>query len=476
MMSDELLTVAEMARADALTIAAGTPGIALMEAAGWAVARIAAATLPRARIAVLCGPGNNGGDGFVAARLLARRGWPVRVALLGERDRLKGDAALAAARWTGPVVPLGPEALDGCGGVIDAVFGAGLSRPLDGAAAATLTEVARRGLPVVAVDVPSGVAGDSGAVLGPAPDCVATVTFFRKKPGHCLLPGRIKCGAITVAAIGIPATVLDQIRPLAAENHAPALPAPALDGHKFRRGHLLVVGGPMAGAGRLAALAGRRIGAGLVTLAVPADTLPALRGAEPGTILARRDQLAALLADPRRNAVLIGPGAGSDAATRADLRTVLAAGRPAVLDADALTCWRDDPAALFAALSPAQVLTPHDGEFAALFGAVAGSRLDRARAAAARSGAVVLLKGPDTVIAAPDGRARINTDAPPDLATAGSGDVLAGLIGGLLAQGWDAFAAAAAGAALHGRAGRIAGRGLIAEDLLTAMQKPSFFA
>jgi len=472
----ELLTVAEMARADALTIAAGTPGLALMEAAGWAVARVATHHLPRARIAVLCGPGNNGGDGFVAARLLQRQGWPVRLALLGDPARLRGDAAQAAARWNGPILPLDPTVLDGCGGVIDALFGAGLSRPLDGPAAATLSAAQQRGLPIVAVDVPSGIEGDSGAVRGFAPVCDATVTFFRKKPGHCLWPGRPHCGAITVADIGIADRVLAEIRPTLAENFPPALPGPAAAGHKFLRGHVLVVGGTTSGAGRLAALAARRIGAGLVTLAVPAEILPSLRASEPGTMLVPRAPFAAVLDDPRRNAVVIGPGSGRDATTAAEVLTLLADGRPAVLDADALTCFADHPEDLFAALSAAQVLTPHDGEFRTLFGALEGSRLDRARAAAARTGAVVLLKGPDTVIAAPDGRARITTDAPPDLATAGSGDVLAGMIGGLLAQGMAPFAAAAAGAALHGKAGRIAGRGLIAEDLLAAMQDPSFFA
>lgn len=476
-MAHELLTVAEMSRADALAIAQAIPGERLMEAAGWAVARHAARNLPKGRIAILCGPGNNGGDGFVAARLLARRGWAVRVALLGERSALKGDAARMAARWTGPVEALSPASLDGCAGVIDALFGAGLSRPLDGIARAVIEEIGRRRLPTIAVDVPSGIDGDSGEIRGAAADCVATITFFRKKPGHCLLPGRIKCGEIVVADIGIPETVLAEIAPTTAEAVAHPPPAPQIDGHKYRRGHVLVVAGSaMTGAARLAALAARRIGAGLATIAAPAETLDALRAAEPGTLLAEIEPFEALLADPRRNALVIGPGAGRGAATVERTLAVLATARPVVLDADALTSFEDFPDRLFAALSPLAVLTPHDGEHDRLFSRAEGSRLARARRAAAQSGAVVLLKGPDTVIAHPDGRARIVTDAPPDLATAGSGDVLAGLIGGLLAQGLPPFDAAVLGAALHARAGRLAGRGMIAEDMMESLRIPSFFA
>jgi len=476
-MAQELLTVAEMSRADALAIALGIPGERLMEAAGWAVARQAAHRLPRGRIAILCGPGNNGGDGFVAARLLARRGWAVRVALLGERSALKGDAARMAARWTGPVEALSPASLDGCVGVIDALFGAGLSRPLDGIARTVIEEIITRRLPTIAVDVPSGIDGDSGEIRGAAADCVATITFFRKKPGHCLLPGRLKCGEIVVADIGIPDRILAEIAPAAAEAVAHPPPRPEVDSHKYRRGHVLVVAGStMTGAARLAALAARRIGAGLATIAAPAEAETALRAAEPGTLIAALDPFDALLADPRRNAIVIGPGAGRGAATAERALAILATARAAVLDADALTSFADSPERLFAALSPEVVLTPHDGEYRTLFGHRDGSRLVRARDAAAQSGAVVLLKGPDTVIAHPDGRARIVTDAPPDLATAGSGDVLAGIIGGLLAQGLPPFEAAAAGAALHGRAARLAGRGMIAEDMMESLRIPSFFA
>lgn len=473
-MATPLLTVDQMYRADALAIAGGVPGAVLMEAAGWAVARAVRLEVGRCRVAVLCGPGNNGGDGFVAARLLARQGWPVRLALLGRLEDLRGDARLMAERWQGPVLPLEPGVLEGCGAVVDALFGAGLTRPLEGAALAMVAEIGRRRLPVIAVDVPSGLDGDSGAVLGAAAQAQATVTFFRKKPGHCLLPGRSLCGRVIVAEIGIPAAVLDDIRPALFEN-GPGLwrlPRPAPDAHKYARGHVLVLGGDtMTGAARLAARAARRIGAGLVTIAAPPDALAVYLAGDPGAIVLPDAPFAALLADGRRNALLLGPGAGVGESLRAKILAALSTGRPTVLDADALTAFAADADTLFAKLSAAVLLTPHDGEFRRLFGDIPGSRLQRARAAARRSGAVVLLKGGDTVVAHPDGRAAITTDAPASLATAGSGDVLAGMAVGLMAQGLDTFAAANAAAWLHGAAARQAGPGLIAEDLAEAVRE-----
>jgi len=467
-MTNEILSVEQMYRADRLAMAGGIAGERLMEAAGWAVARAARRLLPKGRIAILCGPGNNGGDGFVAARLLARDGWAVRLGLLGEVGRLEGDAAIMAARWTGRVEPLHPSILDNCVGVIDALFGAGLARDLEGEAKAVIGEIGRRKLPVIAVDVPSGVHGDSGAVLGIAADCLATVTFFRPKPGHCLLPGRLKCGELVVADIGIPDTVLGDIKPTLHRNGPGAwvLPATAPDGHKYSRGHALILGGTqMTGAARLAARAARRVGAGLVTVAAPSEALDIYRAGDPGLLVAPAEPFDALLADRRRNALLLGPGGGVGEAMIVRVEAALATGRPCVLDADALSSFEGRGAELFRHLSDRVVLTPHDGEFRRLFGEVAGSRLERARQGARVSGAVVLLKGPDTVVAHPDGRATVTTDASPFLATAGSGDVLAGLIVGLLAQGMEPFAAASAAAWLHGRAAAAFGPGLIAEDL-----------
>lgn len=475
-----LLSVAEMGRADTLTIAGGTPGIDLMERAGAAVAD---AVLRRWRgrpVTVLCGPGNNGGDGFVAARLLREAGAEIRLGCLAPVGELRRDAGIAAERWGRAVEPLDPALLDGTAVVVDALFGAGLTRPLDGIARTLVEAVNARRLDCVAVDVPSGVDGDSGAVLGAAPQAAVTVTFFRRKPGHLLLPGRRLCGVVEVADIGIPADVLDEIRPQCREN-APglwrgALRWPSPVEHKYSRGHALIFGGAeLTGAARLAARAARRVGAGLVGIAAPRAAHAIYAADQPGTLTLVADDPAsadALLDDVRRNAVLIGPGNGVCEATARHALAALGRRRAAVLDADALTSFAASPDRLFAAIAGETVLTPHEGEFARLFhDLTGGGKLARARAAAARSRAVVLLKGADTVIAAPDGRAAINANAPADLATAGSGDVLAGLIVGLLAQGLPAFEAAAAAAWLHGEAATAFGPGLIAEDLVDMLPR-----
>jgi NAD(P)H-hydrate epimerase len=475
-----VLSVAETYAADKAAAAAGVPGAELMENAGRAVAEAVMARWEARPVLVLCGPGNNGGDGFVAARHLAEAGWPVRLALLGAPERLTGDAAHHAALWTGPVEALSAELPEGDPLVIDALFGAGLSRPLEGAARAVLEAARARGLTVVAVDVPSGLSGDSGAVLGETvcPSAL-TVTFFRKKPGHLLLPGRGLCGEVVVADIGIPEAVLDAAPPRTFEN-GPELwlagyPWRTPADHKYRFGHAVVVGGAeLTGAARLAARAALRVGAGLVTLACPRAALAIYALSMPSVITAPLDRpqdFAALLADARKNAVLLGPGNGVGEETRSRVLAALDQGKRAVLDADALTSFEGEPGALTAAIVGPTVLTPHEGEFERVFPGLApgGDKLARARAAAAESGAVVLLKGFDTVIAAPDGRAAINANAPAELATAGSGDVLAGLVVGLLAQGLDAFAAASAACWLHGEAARRFGPGLIAEDLSEAL-------
>nr|WP_255574910.1 NAD(P)H-hydrate dehydratase [Caldovatus aquaticus] len=459
-----MLTPEEMARADALAIAGGVSGLALMEAAGRAVARAALRRFRPGPTVVLAGPGNNGGDGYVAARLLEQAGWPVAVAALAP-PRAGSDAAAAAARWRGPTVPFGPEAVARAALVIDAVFGAGLARPVEGVVAATLAACAGRA--VLAVDVPSGVDGATGQVRGVAPQAALTVTFFRLKPGHLLLPGRILCGETLLADIGLPAAVLAAVAPRSFVNLPGALwrlPEHGAAVHKYARGHLTVVGGPaMTGAARLVAGAARRAGAGLVTIAAPdAASAAACRAGEPGTIVTE-EPLAALLADARRRAWVIGPGLAPEPATRAALRRLLAAGgRQVLADAGAITACADAPEAL----RGAAVLTPHEGEYARVFGPVGGDKPAAARRAAALTGAAVLLKGPDTVIAAPDGRVAINANAPSSLATAGSGDVLAGIIGALLARGMAPFEAACAGAWLQGAAALQQPQGLIAEDLI----------
>ena len=466
-----MLTVAQMGEADQLTIAGGTSAIELMENAGDAVVgEIGRRWSPRPVI-VLCGPGNNGGDGFVAARRLAEAGWPVRIALLGRRDHLAGEAAYHAGLWLGDVEPMAPAALKDAQLVVDAVFGAGLSRPLQGLALETLAAAAERKLALVAVDVPSGVMGDTGEAFG-AVAAVLTVTCFRKKPGHLILPGRSLCGEVVVADIGTPAVVLEQIAPNTFQN-APVLwlsdlPQAQDDGTKYTRGHALISGGyPMTGAARMAARAAGRIGAGLTTIAVPEIALGVYASALTSIMvhpIAKAGDFDRLLDDARLSAFLIGPGAGVSAETHARALAFLATGRPTVLDADAITGFRDEPTALDRAIVGPCVLTPHDGEFARVFDPH-GDKLTRTRAAARRSGAVVVLKGNDTVIASPDGRAIINADAPSTLATAGAGDVLSGIVLGLLAQGMDPFQAAAAAVWLHGAAAAEFGPGLMAEDL-----------
>ncbi len=484
----ELLSTAEMAEADGLAIEGGTAGITLMESAGRAVAEVVAALRPSGgRVAVVAGPGNNGGDGFVAARHLAERRYDVTVLLVGDRERLKGDAATAAKAWQGATAPAQPDALDDADIVIDALFGAGLDRPVEGVARSMIeamnTWSNAGSAPVVAVDLPSGINGNSGAVMGLAATAASTVTFFRKKPGHLLMPGRLHCGAITVADIGIPDSVLERVRPRTFAN-VPALwrakfPTPRLDGNKYNRGHAVVVSGPSwsTGAARLAARGALRCGAGLVTIASPREAL-AVNAATNLAVMVRpvdgAAELTAFLADRRLNALAIGPGAGVGEATRELVLAALSIERAVVLDADAITSFSEQPHRLAEALKAragrATILTPHDGEFSRYFGALdkrtqVGSKLERARLAAQISNAVVLIKGADTVVAAADGRACIAANAPAYLATAGAGDVLTGIAAGLLAQGMAGFEAAAAAVWLHGEAAATFGRGLIAEDI-----------
>jgi ADP-dependent NAD(P)H-hydrate dehydratase / NAD(P)H-hydrate epimerase len=480
----EILSTTEMAEADRLAIAGSIPGIELMDNAGRAVAELAArANLPGSRVAIVAGPGNNGSDGFVAARCLAERGYHVQVLLVGEAARLKGDAALAAQRWSGPLRPAQPEALSDTDLIIDALFGAGLDRPAEGLARAMIKAMNASAAPIIAVDLPSGINGTSGAVMGEAVQAAATVTFFRKKPAHLLLPGRLHCGEISVADIGIPPSVLTRIAPRTFEN-GPELwrkdfPVPRHDGHKYDRGHAVVVSGPSwsTGAARLAARGALRAGAGLVTIASPREALAVNAAANLAIMVRPVDgaaELTAFLTDRRFNALAIGPGVGVNEATCERVLAALDGERAVVLDADAITSFATAPQRLAQAMKKraqrATVLTPHEGEFSRFFGALdtrtkAGSKLERARLAASLTGAIVLIKGADTVVAAPDGRASIAANAPAYLATAGAGDVLTGIITGLLVQGMPVFDAASAAVWLHGEAALQFGPGLIAEDL-----------
>ncbi len=451
----------------------------MMEAAGAAVASFIIRTVEKRPAAVLCGPGNNGGDGFVIARKLKEAGWTVRLGLVGEKVYLKGDAALMAGLYDGAIEPLSPAILDGAGLIVDALFGTGLSRAIESPEREIIAAANAHPAPIIAVDIPSGVDADTGAAQGVAIQAAATVAFIARKPGHLLFPGRALTGALHLADIGVRDEWIASVNPATFENH-PMLWAghwrrPTFASHKYDRGHAAIVSGPhlKTGAARLAARAALRAGAGLVTMLSPKSACAENAAHLTAVMVQEADgaaQIAEILRDKRFTAALIGPASGQGPETKANVLEILRSTAGAILDADALTSFENDAQSLFAALRPDDILTPHGGEFGRLFPALKGSvRIDAARAAAAAAKSVVVLKGADTLIAAADGRTIINSNAPFDLATAGSGDVLAGFIAGMRAQGMPGFEAAAAGVWLHGAAGQVAGPGLIAEDLPDAL-------
>ncbi|MGW9230326.1 NAD(P)H-hydrate dehydratase [Pseudorhizobium sp. NPDC055634] len=479
-----LLTPKEMSAADAAAAASGIDSYGLMEKAGQAVAAAALRHHPQTRrFVVLCGPGNNGGDGYVAARVLAEAGAAVAVFALDPGTEPGGDAGRARYRCPLPALPLSDLVLRPGDTVIDAVFGAGLAREVPESLRTLISAVDATGVPVVSVDLPSGLDGRRGTPLGAAFRAKQTVTFMARKPGHLLLPGRSLCGDVEVVDIGIPwrivrgaAGVLRVNDPLLWRH---LLPAPDAGSHKYRRGHLAVFSGGAShtGAARLSAEAGLATGAGLVTVASPPDAV-AVNAAQLTAVMVREIEDAAAigewLASSKLSAFVLGPGFGVGAKAR-DFVSALG-GRPLVLDADGITSFRDFPDILFETYrgEPRLVLTPHEGEFHRLFPDIGEaeelSKVEKAIAAAQRANAIIVYKGADTVVAAPDGRAVINENAPPWLATAGSGDVLAGMIGALLANGMPAFEAAAAGVYLHGEAARHAGDGLTAETLVRGIR------
>ncbi len=485
-LADLLLTPDDMAAVDSAATASGIDSYGLMEKAGQAVAAAALRYFPQAlRYVVLCGPGNNGRDGYVAARALLEAGAGVQLFYLGDPQRLRGDAARALADCPVPGAPVADYMPLAGDLVIDAVFGAGLSRSVPEDIAAVIARVAAADVPVIAVDLPSGLDGRSGQVLGAAFQAMRTVTFMTRKPGHLLLPGRDLCGELEVFDIGIPGRIVRAHADRLIAENTPAqwlakIPSAGTDTHKYKRGHLVVFSGGSnaTGAARMSAMAGLKAGAGLVTIASPRDALAVNAGLLTAIMLHAVEDETALrewLADERLSTFVLGPGFG--AGEKARQFCLALADRHLVLDADGITSFRDQPQRLFDAFAEGPtrlVLTPHEGEFARLFPDIAAdeasSKIDKARAAAARAHAAIIYKGADSVIAAPDGRALINANAPPWLATAGSGDVLAGIVGSLMAQGAPAFEAAAAGVWLHGVAGQHAGKGLTAEDLVEAVK------
>lgn len=494
-----LLTSAQMRALEQAAIESGAAsGRDLMERAGRGFVAAVFETWPdleRAphRAVVVCGPGNNGGDGFVIARLLHDWGWQVAVHSLGTADRLPPDARINYDRWCeiGVVSPL-----EAAGGIeadlhVDALFGIGLIRPLEGVALDWA--LCPRSGRVAAVDLPSGLCSDSGRVLGAgAVHADLTVTFHGAKAGHHLAEGPAHCGRLVRAEIGLRVCSVEGAVRLI-ETPAPEMLNKTGSAHKYSNGHALVLtgGAGRTGAARLAARAALRIGAGVVTLGAPPAALMEV-ACQITAVMVRRigtgDDLTEMIEDPRITAVCLGPGLGGRRACEL-VPAVVGAGRKlaVLLDADALSAFEDGPEALFAMLHPACVLTPHAGEFARLFPDIAEnlaapplngpvySKVDATRAAAKRAGCVVLYKGSDTVIADPQGRCAVSSthydNAAPWLATAGSGDVLAGFITGLMARGFDPMQAAEMGTWLHAACARSYGPGLIAEDLPEELPK-----
>ena len=468
----------DMGLVDADAAGSGIESFRLMQNAGEAVAALALAHYPAStRFVVLCGPGNNGGDGYIAASALARSGADLSAYGL-DPEGLKGDAACARAAFEGNVEPLSAYICRPGDVIVDAIFGAGLSRDVPQDVARIIAEAAKLGLPVIAADIPSGLDGEAGEVRGAAFAATHTVTFMARKPGHLLLPGRELCGTLHVFDIGIPKRLVTARAGRLWENSpdlfSAALAGPTAESHKYARGHVAVFsGGPTSsGAARLSASAALKAGAGAVTLVSPPDAL-AVNAAHLNAVMLREADtraIRAMLSDHRVSAFVVGPGYGVSANLRELALSLLT--KPTVMDADALTAFASEPKSLFEAIraeGATVVMTPHEGEFGRLFpdlASASGSKVERARKAAARSGAVIVYKGSDTVIAAPDGRAVINTNAPADLATAGSGDVLAGVTAAMLAHAAPAFEAACAAVWIHGRAGQVAGKGLTAETLV----------
>lgn len=479
-MNYAILSSEQMNAVDGLAIAdlknRGLSSADLMEEAGRAVSRSIVGSVDGKKVLIICGPGNNGGDGFVVARHLKEHGFKITLALLGDLNNLMGDARLMADSWTGEIKPISPDIVTKYDVIVDALFGTGLSKDISGELKETIVKINDSKALKIAVDIPSGIKGNSGAVLGIAFKADLTITFCRKKPAHYLYPGKEYCGETTLADIGIDNRAVMEIKPDTFENHpdlwSNKLPALKQNGHKYNRGHAVIVSGNMisTGACRLAAMAALRSGAGLVSVSSPDDALNVHASHLTAIMIRRLSELNNDLNDDRLNAWCIGPASGVTGHTRKAVLSIIRSGKKTVLDADALSVFEEGPLELFEAINKLPdfncVLTPHSGEFGRVFPYLKQlDKLTATRNAAKLSGGVIIYKGADTVIAAPDGRAVISSVAPPTLATAGTGDVLAGIITGLLAQGMPAFEAACAAVWLHSESAKKIGLGLISEDL-----------
>jgi ADP-dependent NAD(P)H-hydrate dehydratase / NAD(P)H-hydrate epimerase len=481
-----LLAPAAMARVDTAAARSGIDSFGLMLRAGEAVAAAALRLFPDAlRFVVLCGPGNNGGDGFVAATALSRAGAPVVVFCIADIGELMGDAARAAHECPLARFPLDSFCPAPGDVIVDALFGAGLSRHLPEDICSVIRKVREAKLPVLAVDLPSGIDGRTGEIKGEAFEAVHTVTFMTRKPGHVLLPGRLQCGSVEVFDIGIPRRIVEaeagSLWINAPQIWAAEARSSSARDHKYSRGHLTVFSGPQTatGAARLSAEAALMAGAGLVTLASPETALAVNAAHLTAVMMTRIDtpgDLSAWLSDTRHSTYILGPGFGDLDRARNFALVIGESGRRLVLDADGLSAFQagvDRLRRVFGKGESRLVITPHEGEFKRLFPDIAAvnsmGKVEKALAAAEALGGIVVYKGADTVIASPDGRAAIEENAPPTLATAGSGDVLAGMVGARLTNGMPAFEAACAGVYQHGQAARRAGRALTAEVLVRSI-------
>ncbi len=489
-MPNTLLTPDQMSEADRLTIASGIAGLWLMENAGYTVLDVVLRHYPEmTRAVVLCGPGNNGGDGYVVARLFAARGVPV--ALYRSLPAKQGsDAALAQSRWSSPIEDLSTLKIQPGDVVIDALYGAGFCGDLQGADVFAAQMVSQSGVPVISVDLPSGVDGLTGQHQGLCFRADHTVTFFRKKPGHLLYPGRALCGQLHVADIGISPRMLTNIHPMLFENDlhlfGNSVPQPDAETHKYARGAVGVFSGGAGatGAARLSALAAAKAGAGAVILLSPVDSVPELASHLTSAMIRTLDSPDALthcIHDRKYGSFVIGPGFRDLPRLKETVLALLSSKRTLnlVFDADVFSAFAGDAGALFSAIEKSTchvVMTPHEGEFQRIFSTIAQSDLakhEKALAAAKLAHCTIIFKGPDTVIATPDGRGAINSNGGAMLATAGSGDVLAGVVAGLLAQGMPAYEAACAAVFVHAEAGQRLGYGLIAEQLANAIILPT---